>query len=186
MRTILFLLLTSVALSTADAARVPAKAGDRFYTQFSFYCEGDKHIATNYRRGTLVPINTLVEYVKSTRSKITVRRLESDKKLDIANVQKYSGELIAGIFTRTFGREKVALDGFSEREQRNIRKGTIATGMSKKAVIRAIGYPPVHRTPSLDGQSWIYWRHRLATYVVSFNGDKVSNVQPPHHVDETP
>lgn len=187
MRTLLLLLFSSIALNSTYAARFSAaKSGERFYTQFSFFQEGNQHIATNYRRGTLVPINTLVEFVKASRTKLTMRIVSSDQRLTIANVQKYSGHKIDGIFKRTFGKEKVSLDGFTEREQRNIRNGTIAIGMSKKAVLQAIGFPPSHRTPSLDASFWTYWRHRLGTYVVSFNEDKVAKVEPPHHLDTTP
>jgi hypothetical protein len=186
MRTVLVFLLTSVALSTADAARVAAKAGDRFYTQFSLFHEGGQHVATNYRRGTLLPINTEVEFVKSTRTKIIVRVLNSDKKITVANVEKYSGVKIDGLFGQTFGKARVPLDAYSEREQRNIRKGMIAIGMSRQAVLRALGYPPAHKTPSLESKTWIYWRHRFGTYVVTFDGDKVMNVKPPHHLDATP
>ena len=35
-----------------------AAEGEKLYTQFSFFYEGDHHITTTYRKGILVPINT--------------------------------------------------------------------------------------------------------------------------------
>jgi len=44
-------------------------------------------------------------------------------------------------------------------------------------VLMSLGYPPVHRTPSLDAPQWTYWENRWVSYVVYFDGDKVSRVQ---------
>jgi hypothetical protein len=46
---------------------------------------------------------------------------------------------------------------FSEDEIEAIKWGEINKGMRKKAVLVTYGYPPEHRTPSLDNDSWIYW-----------------------------
>ena len=43
--------------------------------------------------------------------------------------------------------------------------------------LMAIGYPPLHRTPSLGSSQWTYWANRWATFEVYFDGDKVARVQ---------
>jgi len=43
--------------------------------------------------------------------------------------------------------------------------------MTKEGVRIALGYPAVHKTPSLDGNSWTYWKNRFATTVVEFGND---------------
>ena len=48
--------------------------------------------------------------------------------------------------------------------------------MTKQQVIMALGYPPAHRTPSIDGPMWTYWANRWATFEVYFDGDRVSRV----------
>ena len=38
-----------------------------------------------------------------------------------------------------------------------IKTGTVEKGMSKQEVILAYGYPPPHRTPSINDNTWIYF-----------------------------
>lgn len=160
----------------ADKNAFAAK-GDKLYTQFSFFYEGDHHITTNYRKGILVPINTEVEFVKSSRKRISVKIPSYEATVNIENEEGYSGEKIDGIFKRMFARELVKLDSFTEAEQSQIKKGLVAEGMSKEAVIKAMGYPPKHKTPSLNMDQWRYWKNRFDTQLVYFENGKVSSIQ---------
>ena len=49
--------------------------------------------------------------------------------------------------------------------------------MNREQVLMSLGYPPAHRTPSLDGPTWTYWANRFATFMVHFDGDRVARVQ---------
>jgi hypothetical protein len=59
-----------------------------------------------------------------------------------------------------------------------IEAGSVEPGMTKDEVLMALGYPPAHRTPSLDAPQWHYWQDRWHQFVVYFDGDRVSRVQP--------
>jgi len=76
-----------------------------------------------------------------------------------------------------FGLKKVNLSEFSKLERNAIAMAEVKKGMSKKAVLAAYGYPPAHKTPSLEGSKWLYWITRWNKIVVTFEGDKVSNVR---------
>jgi len=52
----------------------------------------------------------------------------------------------------------------------------VQIGMSKKAVLAAIGYPPQHQTPSLNGDTWTYWSSRTNRFAVIFKQDKVDHI----------
>ena len=163
-----------------DGAQKPgdlATKGEKLYTQFSLYYEKDHHITTNYRKGVLVPINTEVEFVKASRKRITVRIPSYDVTVHFENEEDYSGEKIDGIFKRTFGRQPANISGFTGAEQSSITKGTVAVGMSKDAVIKAMGYPPKHKTPTLNMDQWRYWKNRFDTMLVFFDNGKVSSIQ---------
>src|SRR2546423_1691779 len=100
----------------SGAAIKPIK-GETYYTQFSLFHEDGIHRTTNYRIGTLVPINTPVKFV-AMQSTATGHRgetmplaepeiivaLPDGKQLHLKNVQKYSGEDLNGIFARTFAK----------------------------------------------------------------------------------
>lgn len=62
-------------------------------------------------------------------------------------------------------------------ERKNIKNGTIAVGMSKDAVVMAYGYPPSHKTPTLDSNMWTYWRDRFRRVFVYFENGKVVNIK---------
>ena len=168
----------AIGIST-QAARKPvlAEKGEKLFTQFSLFYEGDHHITTNYRKGILVPVNTGVDFVKATRNRITVRIPSYNVTVNFENEEDYSGEKIEGIFKRTFAREPVDLNNFSKEEQSAIKSGTVSVGMSKQAVIKAMGYPPRHKTPTLELNQWRYWKNRFNTILVSFEDDKVSSIR---------
>jgi len=47
-----------------------------------------------------------------------------------------------------------------------VRAGKVAIGMSKEQVIVALGYPPMHQTPSLDAPQWKYWHTGFGSFLV--------------------
>ena len=64
---------------------------------------------------------------------------------------------------------KVSLSGLSEKDKKGIQDGKAYHGMTKKGVRMALGYPAVHRTPSLDSNTWIYWTNRFRAISVEFD-----------------
>jgi len=150
--------------------------GQKLFLQFSLYHEKGVHKTTNYRKGMLVPVNTEVEFVKANKRDIWVS-LPDGTQMQIANVEDFSGEKVDGIFRRTLGTTKVNLDQFTEAERKAILAGSVEEGMTKAAVIVAIGYPPKHQTASLESDHWRYWQNRFNTFVVSFEDAKVVNIK---------
>jgi len=153
-----------------------ATKGQTYYTQFSLFHEGHTHRTTNYRKGILVPVNTEVVFTKATKKEIIVK-LADGSNLTVANIEDFSGEKIDGIFIRTFSTNKVELAKFTDVERNAILGGFVETGMSKGAVLVALGYPPKHQTSSLLANQWRYWQNRFNTFVVHFKDDRVSQIQ---------
>lgn len=71
----------------------------------------------------------------------------------------------------------VSLNGLSGVDQKGIRDGMAYKGMSKDGVRMALGYPAVHRTPSLNDDTWTYWRNRFVMRTVQFKGGKVVQIK---------
>ena len=171
---IVFLLLTG--LNTRSEDSFAATQGEIYYTQFSLFHEKNAWVTTDYRKGILVPINTPVTFLKAGGEAIIVR-LPDGSPLKIVNIEEYSGEKIAGLFNHMLGKTPVELSPFTTTEKENILAGTVALGMSKAAVIKALGYPPKHKTPSLDGNQWRYWKNRYGTMLVTFADGRVSDIK---------
>jgi hypothetical protein len=153
-----------------------AKSGDIFYTRINLFYEYGKHNTTNYLRGKFLPVNTPVTLIKHFGNSIYIR-LPSNEKIYLYNIPEYSGENLNGIFKRTLSTSETDLSEFTQEEQNAIKTGEVRIGMSKKAVLVSIGYPPKHKTISLESNSWLYWRHRYDTFAVEFENDTVVNVR---------
>jgi hypothetical protein len=76
-----------------------------------------------------------------------------------------------------FSPAPIDLSRFSDQERDLILRGEAGVGMSREAVIMALGYPPSHKTPSLEGEVWTYWRNRFSTFVVEFGNGKVVRIR---------
>ena len=79
-------------------------------------------------------------------------------------------EYIPRMFTeKTFEEQTV---GMTEMEITAIKNGVLVEGMSKKAVLMSYGYPPEHKTPSLDDPDWYYWMNKREVKKICFNENK--------------
>jgi hypothetical protein len=77
-----------------------------------------------------------------------------------------------------FSTNQVSYADLSDVDQKGIDQGKALPGMTKEGVKIALGYPATHRTPSLDVNTWVYWRNRFATFSVTFDKGKVVKVGP--------
>lgn len=59
--------------------------------------------------------------------------------------------------------------GLSKADKQGVSKGQAQVGMSREGVKTALGYPAKHRTPSLEGMTWVYWKDRFRTVGVDFD-----------------
>ncbi len=147
-----------------------------YYTQFVIRYEKGTHATTNYRRGASIPVNTKVKLLDITAKTIKLEVENSAQPLIIKNIPKHTGKDIYQTFDDLFAKKKINLYNFNSLERRNIKNGTVAKGMRKKAVKVAIGYPPITETMNLDADTWVYWSARFNKFNVNFRNGKVSSV----------
>ena len=68
--------------------------------------------------------------------------------------------------------EPVSYTGLATEDEQGIQQGKALVGMTKQGVMIALGYPAKHRTPSLDENTWAYWKGRLGNpRLVQFDGN---------------
>lgn len=179
---ILFVVIVLLGLSACAKQYKPGELapginpGGVYYTQFSLFQEKNRYRTTNYRRGFLVPINTPVTLVSIDSKHIELKLNQNGQPLTIENAPKHTNEDMQAAFKKILGKRKVVLEEFTDSEQKQIRDGKVAAGMSRKAVLAAIGYPPQTGTPTLNSDQWTYWSNRYDRFVVHFKGDKVSEI----------
>ena len=160
--------------------------GMKFYTRVNIWYENPAEIlSTNYHMGAIVPLGTKVTItaVKNLPKK-AIQFVADDKKLSftIFFVEKHSsaGISLMDIFHQYFV-EKNPLEGedytkLSPMEKEQIKKGAITKGMTKSAALMAYGYPPSHKTPSLNSDIWTYWDNRITKKIVVFQDDKITKI----------
>lgn len=152
--------------------------GKTLFTQVNIYSLKGKVVTwVNYHVDELIPVNSKVVIEKISSSGVVFTVEKTGQRLKLKNKKRHSGLSGEDWANKHFGLKKVDLSEFSKLERNAIAMAEVKKGMSKKAVLVAYGYPPAHKTPSLEGSEWLYWITRWNKIVVTFEGNKVSNVR---------
>ncbi len=133
--------------------------------------------SVNYQREGLIPFCTPVTIGSVTTEKMVFTTTESGRTYEYY----FHNRLVHGITEHLglyFGRtcNAAGVDTLGDDDRKGIAAGRARVGMSKAGVLTAIGYPPTHETPSLEGNTWTYWISRFNKMKVLFKGDLVTHV----------
>ena len=152
----------------------PAQPETQLYTACNLWYERPNRISSiNYKRGIRIPAGTPIRDVQ-----IEVRRPDDPRGNTLVRfVRIKDGMLFTLVFEPEYHPKETIEDykrkvitakdfealtkGFTETELRAVRTRWPKVGMSKEAVLVAWGYPPKHRTPSLESKVWTYWLSRV-------------------------
>jgi hypothetical protein len=124
-----------------------------------------------------VPVNTVVSIGK-WRGGFAMTRQDNGQLIYF----EYRSGNMAGMSVKEYldlitGPQPLSMKGLSGTDLKGIKEGRVLTGMTKKGVEIAWGYPAKHRTPSLEDNVWTYWRNRWVMKSVTFSNGKVTQVQ---------
>jgi len=133
----------------------------------------------NFKTGTMIPAGTPISQASIKGD--WLRFIVNGRWHRVLLIRKYHpGVSIHTIASRLFTDktfEELTRE-FTTEEVQFIRAGDIGIGMSKSAVVVSQGYPPEHQTRSLAENEWVYYRHRLASIRVTFDGaNRVAEVR---------
>lgn len=166
---LLFLMLPMGCRSARPAADLGT-----YYTQCSVVLHRDAVTSTNYRSGdgtVTLPINTAVELLGTRKHQFNLREV-SGQAFRFDYIRKHSSDTQAESFAKFFKMTQVDLSTFTDAERASIDKAEAAVGMSRAAVVAAIGPPPSHVTRNLESNTWKYWNNRWkGTFLVQFGED---------------
>jgi hypothetical protein len=143
-------------------------AGREYSIRHTFMYEKGVHNATNYWRGTIVPINSRA-YLISLDERSMLLRLHSGETVRVENMPNYTQRVMITIAKRMLAAHPVPIEKFDKSAIAAIKNGVMKLGMTKEQVIMARGYPPGHETPSLDLDTWKYWSSRMVTQSIVFD-----------------
>lgn len=160
-------------LKSIDKESTPEQ-GKEYYMRHCIWYENEACDTTNYTRGTLVPINTKVTLVELNGEKMSIRINSSREVVKIDNTRKYSKKSMSVIARNMLSSKEVPIEEFGREMAQNIRNGELHLGMTKEQVVMTRGWPPAHKTPSLDQNTWVYWTSRFATHTLVFRDGKLA------------
>lgn len=129
----------------------------------------------------IIPVNTPVT-IKTSRGfrgkEILITTRQDGKLIHFEFSTRNMGITPEEYFEHITSPQKVSMAGLSKTDRKGVAKGKAYTGMSKKGIRMALGYPALHRTPSMDAKTWVYWKNRYKTMAVEFNSKgKVSKIR---------
>ena len=174
----LFLLVACNTGGVREDSPASKMVGNSAYLKVNLWYERPKKIlTTNYHKGIMLKVGAKFDII-AINSRRIVFRGKHGLEFTIVKQRKHTLVDMAHVLERTFSiRDETKADGrfahFSKMEQKNIRKGKVVRGMSKQAVLMSYGYPPEHRTPSIESDNWKYWRNRFVSKIASFEDNKL-------------
>ena len=182
---VIILAVISIALNACGTYEVLDEGGKSMMNSKGVYTLTNLHpdpkrsrlYAVNYQQPSLIPLCTEVTLLAASKKVMKFTTNNTGQKYAYY-YHKSAGEPLMDHLKQYFGRkcnsEKVK--GMSKVDQDGIAKGIPINGMTRDGVILAMGYPPRHKTPSLDVDTWIYWKSRFGTMKVIFKDGKVSQI----------
>jgi len=146
---------------------ITPQIGASYYTRYNLWYERKKHNTTNYSRGALLPVNSKVTLVTIEDKKMLLE-LESGEMINVVLAQKFSLRPLTEIAAELLAPTQIPLSKLGDELAKTILAGNLRLGMTKEQVLMTRGYPPRHKTPSLDGDTWVYWSSRFVHRTLVF------------------
>src|SRR5437867_5447468 len=178
----------TLVLALIFAASAPAVAADvdypligasGVYTLVNLHPDEPRQrlYSVNYQQSGLIPLCSKVKIESVDARKMTFRLLDSGHEYEYI-FHNSLRDSIAKHLDKVFGKkcDAASVEKMSEVDRKGIRAGTVMSGMTKRGVTLALGYPPEHATPSLDSDVWTYWKNRFGKMKVNFTNGKVSEI----------
>lgn len=177
-RWLLALLLGSIIVaccSCESSQSFGKKADDGLYTRYNLHFISEKGMnKASYANWTEWPGHDMLPYNSKIRleglgSRIHIKDVNTNRRIVMefhsGRMAMSAREYVNLITSPT----PVSYEGLSDVDQQGIQAGKAIAGMSKQGVMIALGYPAKHRTPSTDGNVWVYWKGRHDSYAVEFD-----------------
>lgn len=153
--------LVSCAVVPLDVNKVlELKPDQKVYTAHNiWYDNKDEIFQINYHKGKILPFGTEVKILETTGDDIVFQDVKTGETYRVFFTGKFmiaKTEYHIKILFTTKNAEELA-SGIKPEVLEKIKAGTVEKGMGKQEVILAYGYPSMHRTPSVNEDTWIYF-----------------------------
>jgi len=174
-----FAFLANPAIAFDDESGSSA-SGQTMYTMTNLWYEKPKKILPLFHKGNMIPVGTKVK-IDDTSSKVIEFTREDGMSFRIYSQKYYKmtgDEMAKLLFSKNNPTAKGGkFHSFTQMERDQIKLGKLKKGMSRDAAIMAYGYPPTHKNPDVNADTWEVWEHRWNRFIITFKDNKISNIQ---------
>jgi hypothetical protein len=155
--------------ATVPPEVLKAYQGRMLYTCCNMHYESGDINDANYYVGTLLPLGSQATVQKLTARSVTFAA--DGHPLTLTQAYGTAQESFQAYLDKVLVSDdpKVKLATWPQAVQDAVRQAHVEVGMTRDEVIMSLGYPPTHRTPSLNDTTWTYWYNRWVTYQVVFD-----------------
>lgn len=165
------LLLT--ACSSVPEVKTDGDIPGDYYTAVNIWQYKPMRIySTNYHTGSIIRVGSKCRVTSVNKKGIDFTTADG-KEYRILYVPRHSTISVQEMFGRYFSKKNEMgpggkFESFTPKERDAVRGAVVHPGMRKEAVLMAYGYPPSHRTPSLDENTWVYFKGLYVPYTLRF------------------
>ncbi len=151
------------------------------YTCCNFHYDKDWISDANWRRAAMIPAGAKIKVLDygSNRASVEIDGKPMRIGQDYGRKEESIQQFMQKVVVKNNPQAKVAK--YPENIREAIKTGNVVPGMTREQVIISVGYPPTHKTPSLDSPVWNHWASRAGRYEVHWKGNGTVD-----HVSGTP
>jgi hypothetical protein len=162
--------LAAAALAAAIATAALAQGKPEGYTCCNFHYDKDWISDANWRQLPMIPAGAKIKVLDYGFNRAGVEIDGKPMRIghDYGRAEESLEKFIAKLVVKTDPRVKI--QRYPDKVRAAIKDGRVIEGMTRDQVILAVGYPPTHKTPSLDSRVWNLWASRAGRYEVHFSG----------------
>lgn len=152
------------------------RKGETYQTLANLHPDGNKRLlySLNYQlQGFMIPVCSEITITGIKKKQITFTWNGVAYTLAWDGHTKKAGVSLMQMAEEYFGPEcpESEIAAMNELDQEGIRRGIPQVGMSREAILIAMGRPPFHANPSLEAPTFMYWANRYKRKAIDFDKD---------------
>lgn len=149
------------------------KEGATMVTKVNLHPDQKRKVlyALNYQLPSLIPMCSTVKIEDISKKEIEFVFEGKTYTYVWDKHTKKAGQSLEENFKQYFGTscDKAKVASLSQADQNGIKSGKPMVGMTKDGILFTMGRPPIHATPSLDSNTWMYWSNKWTRRAIDFD-----------------
>jgi hypothetical protein len=169
------LILLACFASLVGAQENKIKAGDTLQLLSNLHPDNNKRLlyTLNYQQPGLMKVCEEIKVVKVKRKSMKFDYRGTRYEIAYEGYTKEAGKSFQSALRTYFGEkcDRAKIETLSDIDKEGIESGIPKLGMSKDGILFAMGRPPIHATPWLKDDYWLYWRNRFGKQGIRFDAE---------------